>query len=248
MKIEYNGLCDKGLKREINQDAVFMGTEGSRALFVVADGMGGHSHGEKASRGVTEEFRQWWNSFHIEDYDGNFNAMVCSLRERIEFANQQIFKEYNQAGICGTTMVALFIYQNQYCIFSSGDSRIYHLRRWSMKQITVDDVWENQPEIKSSFRKSVLKAHPNYGKLLHAIGTKEKVILTVKTDVWLDGDRFLLCSDGLYKMCNFRDIKYFIKAYKGRRGGNSLMEEILQTVYERGAKDNVSVVLALCRE
>lgn len=247
MTIEHNGLCDQGLKRRINQDAVFMGTGEYSALFVVADGMGGHSHGEKASRAVVEEFRRWWKMFR-EDRVRDFQHIVQELKNETACINQKIFCQFQKDGVCGTTLAVLFIYYDQYCILSVGDSRVYHLRGWHMRQITVDDVWENQPEIILRGSRKNLSSHPNYGKLLHAVGTEDECTVNVRTDFLHNGDRFLLCSDGLYKMCDTKEIKSFMRSYKGRKNGSTVMEQILQTVYEKGARDNVSVIIALCRQ
>lgn len=243
MRVEYCGVSDKGEKRDVNQDAIFMDARENMALFAVADGMGGYQHGEAASGAIVAEMRKWWEELSGEGGREAFDEMAYMLKQRLELANRIIYEKYNASGICGSTVVVLFIYGRNYCIYSSGDSRIYYLSGWIWKQLTVDDVWENQPEISSGYSKGELKQHVNYGKLLHAIGISESMAVNGKTDLLKSGDCFLLCSDGLYKMCREKDMKKTVRDYKSGKDGQKLLEQLLQKVYENGARDNVSIVM-----
>lgn len=242
MKIEYCGISDKGKKREINQDAVFMESYKDKALFVVADGMGGHSHGEMASAIIVEEMGKWWGEFIRKDRREDFHEAVSLLRQRLELINRVIYERYNASQVCGSTLAALLLCEGNYCVFSSGDSRIYCRSRFRVKQLTTDDVWENQPEAKQ-YSEEKRKNHPDYGKLIYAMGVFPDAVIRGKTDTLNINDCFLLCSDGLYKMCGEEDIKRTLKDYRNGKDGRQLLARLLKEVYENGASDNVSVIL-----
>lgn len=248
MRIEYCGISDKGAVRELNQDAIFMDVNEDTALFAVADGMGGHMYGEAASGIIVEQLRQWWDERHaVSHKTGNLEDMdkvVCSLREQIIYANSVIHEQYNNgADVCGSTLVVLLIWGSSYCIFSCGDSRVYYAKGRRCEQVTVDDVWENQPHIIAEYEPRQIREHAYYGRLIRAVGVSENVILKEQINVLESGGRFLLCSDGLYKMCPKKEIEKTLRRYKGNRNGDKLLERTMRRVYADGARDNVSVIL-----
>lgn len=248
MRIEYCGICDKGIQRLMNQDAVFMGAHGEMALFAVADGMGGHTRGEAASGTIIAEIKEWWEGLLSGIHGDEFGYIVFSLQQQLELANRIIYEHYNSRGVCGSTVVVLLIHGRNYCVLSSGDSRIYYLNRRSWEQLTVDDVWENLPETRMNYSPNQQREHANYGKLTQAVGIASRMAMRGKRDVLKKGDRFLLCSDGLYKMCGEEAVKGLLKEYKGKKNGDKLLGRILREVYENGAKDNISVVLVWWRK
>ena len=199
MRLEFAGKCDIGQKREINQDSFCAYQREDAGLFVVADGMGGYTDGEKASQKVVAELSNWWNSFSPVLFDYEFKRMILSIEQAIEYANKCIYMELNRSNICGTTVTVLFIYRNLYGIIYAGDSRCYFSHRRQWRQLTVDEVWENQSSI--SNRERMMKDHPNRGKLVNAVGIKDSVQCRILTDNISDNTFFLLCTDGLYKYC-----------------------------------------------
>lgn len=263
MRIEYCGICDRGKVRRVNQDAVFMEAQGDMALFAVADGMGGHLHGEVASNAIMAGMEECWKELAFGEFRGayklfgvsslqssagEFAGMVSVLRRHLENANRAIMESCRKWEICGSTVAALLIHKRNYCILSSGDSRIYYFNGWACKQLTVDDVWENQPEVVRRYHPKQRKMHADYGKLVHALGISDTAAVSGKTDTLKGGDRFLLCSDGFYKMCNSREVRRILKEYRGNSNGEELLGQIKQIVYGNGAKDNVSVILVRISE
>lgn len=244
MRLEAAGKSDIGLKRKINQDAFCIFQNGEAGLFAVADGMGGYANGEKASRKVIEELGRWWLSFLPENYGFEFRRMLQAVEQVIEYANRYIYAEYNQKETCGTTVAVLFIYGNLYAVIYAGDSRCYleHRRKW--KQITVDEVWENQSNLEEKERR--MKDHPNRGKLVNAVGIKNSICCRVVTDAVCPGSVFLVCSDGLYKFCTDRFMKKCLSKVNGRKNAEWAVDELVREVYANGAGDNVSVVVVRC--
>lgn len=241
MHLEYAGRSDIGKVREINQDAFGMFQKEDAGLFVVADGMGGYANGEKASQTVVAELSNWWNSFSPVLFGYEFQRMMSSIEQVIEYANEIIYTQYNQNEICGTTIVVLFIYQNYYGILYAGDSRCYMAQGRKWDTLTVDDVWENQPSVSKQER--MMPAHPNRGKLVNAIGVHKHVSCRMITDVLDKGTVFVLCSDGLYKFCQDRDLRNRARKCKNEKMMEQGIETLIKMAYDNGAKDNITVVL-----
>lgn len=240
MRHIFSGFSETGAVREINQDSILMKSDGDMGLFCVADGMGGHSEGERASQTIIGCLENWWNSFEKDEFEGDFGRIVFSLSQAIEQANQTIFSMTPPGEICGSTLVALLVFQDKYGIINAGDSRIYMRHKRKVQQATIDDTWENQSDNLLSDKEKMNSA--NFGKLVNAVGASNQVKLTTRTDMLTPGDTFALCSDGVYKYCTE---KLFLKEVK-KANGLSLMQtlaKIKENVYTNGARDNLSLIL-----
>lgn len=238
--MEYKGICDIGLQRKVNQDAIFMAVRGETGLFCVADGLGGHSHGERASGLIVHELEVWWKCFCEEEYNDDFSRMMVALNRVLEEANMKIYQMSGGREICGSTVVALFIYRGKYGVLSAGDSRVYLYKGWRAEQLTVDEVWENQ--IHLSMGEKEEWRHLNKGKLVNAIGIRKEARITSFTDSIKNGTVFMLCSDGLYKMMPERALYKYLKKCR-RYSPDVVADRMLEKVYDGGAADNVSAVL-----
>lgn len=244
MKIDFIGKSDVGSRREKNEDAIMMFSAGEIGIFLVADGMGGYSHGEMASGIIRQEVACWWHQFSEEKYEYNFHRMMMALSQVIENANKIIYEELNQGRICGSTVILLFVYKEMYGMIHAGDSRGYLLQGRKLQQITVDDNWENQPGISEVERANM--NHPNRGKLVNAVGIRPNLQCKISTNQMTAETVFLLCSDGLYKMCPEKKIKNCMKQCRKERKMEQMRDKLLEIVYENGAKDNVSFIIVKC--
>lgn len=247
MRIVYSGVCDIGLKREENQDSIvtYSGKKEDVSLFVVADGMGGYASGELASQTITYQLFQWMEHFSAYLYEGNFLKMMESLENKLEEINREIFFKYNQNQVCGSTCILLFIYKEYYGIINIGDSRIYKKEGWKIRTMMKDDVWENSQDVRGKLSEKEIMNHPNYGKLLQSVGTKENLALASKTDILRQGDTFLLCSDGLYKMCSEKKLAGMLQ-FVSESKVEKCVKKMLSACYKAGASDNVSIIVVKC--
>ena len=243
MKIIYSGISDVGLKRKINQDAIFFSSdkECEVYLFAVADGMGGHFNGEIASQTIVMGMRDWLDNFS-KDYHNTkgFSGIMISLRNKLEQINAEIYSKYNQQNICGSTCVILVIYQDMYGVISIGDSRVYLRRGLKLKSLMEDDVWENQVDIRENLDIREIKEHPNYGKLVHAVGTNKDISISVKTDCLKSKDTFLLCSDGLSGAISESDMESILSKSISLK---EMCDELVDVAYNNGSTDNITVVI-----
>lgn len=244
MKLAVSSICDVGKKRTKNQDAILVCQDEPHgfALFLVADGMGGYADGEKASEAIATGMQDWLNQLDIEQFPSNAAAMLCAIRDRLLQINDYIWSRWNQKQICGSTCSLLFFFRDIYGVFSVGDSRVYRCRGLRCSQITRDDVWENQREIMERYRKQDISLHPDYGKLVHAMGSEKPLGYSMFTDVLSPGDVFALCSDGIYKMCRSGYLKRkFLSCHWADL--DKVRDSIVSTVYRNGAADNLSLIL-----
>lgn len=235
MKISYSLLSEIGKSREINQDAVFAYDSNEFGLFIVADGMGGLSEGERASKEIINSYQTWieQNERVVKDMDPG--TVLAELRTVLSQANDRINDETKSGQTCGSTVVVLFLRKDFYAIISVGDSRIYEIEKkilyTKLRQLTTDDVWKYEGD--------------NTGKLTNAVGINSRLKCHAQSDTLKRNNMFLLCSDGIYRYCQEKDMVNSIIKYMPKKL-ESAAKEIKQTVYQNGAGDNLSLILVYC--
>lgn len=245
MTCSYAAITDIGLSRDNNQDSIYAQAKNEFGLFVVADGMGGYSDGEIASARICEELKTWWESF---DKNGKISSadLIEELSIRINQKSRAIYDEFAEKAIKGgTTVCALIIMGNTYAVVSVGDSRTYLIQN-EVKQLTIDDVWENLPEFKDWPEEKKL-ADPRYGKLTQAVGFDEEIIPRIVRGVVSKGMRFLVCSDGVYKYCYESELKKIMKNSLFEKTTERMVRDIKKCVESHGAGDNFSAIVCSIR-
>jgi PPM family protein phosphatase len=248
--LEAFALSDPGLVRKGNEDGYICNRE--LGLFVVADGMGGHSAGEVASRLAVEAVDGFIRRSQ-EDADISWPFGVDQqltlpgnrLRTAIHLANRRVFRaaESNDdyTGM-GTTLTGILVGDDRVAYAHVGDSRLYALTADSFRQVTRDDTWvatilANDPKMTPAD----VARHPMRHVLTNVVGAREQVDVQVGEFPLLPDTLFLLCSDGLYGMMKEDGIERTLRA------GGPLPEvgqTLLQAALDGGGHDNVTVVLA----
>ena len=239
-----------GRKRTHNEDS-FALVE-SENLYLVADGMGGHSSGEVASRMAIETMAEFFAATSADPeatwpykmdkargYDEN------RLVTGIKLANRRIYeaaqRETRLHGM-GTTMVAVLAVRDAMLIGHVGDSRVYRVRNGALEQLTEDHSLLNDYIKMKSMTPEEIESFPHKNVIVRALGMKE----TVKVDAILDspkpGDLYLLCSDGLCGPATDEEIKEIVLKHKDLR---ETAQALIDRANEHGGPDNVTVVL--CR-
>ncbi|MGN0691124.1 MAG: PP2C family protein-serine/threonine phosphatase [Oscillospiraceae bacterium] len=233
MKIEFSKFTSAGLVRENNQDSVFAAADGEYGLFAVADGMGGHFHGEIASEEIVSALEKWWAEFIASPYE--YDKCYDELKQILYNVNDRIYDEYSKNGqICGSTVAILFIFRNRYMLINSGDTRIYSRSFFKIRQESVDHVYGREAVITGLVTKKEAEELPDGDRLTAAVGCRERLALYIASAP-LGRKSFLICSDGVYKYCGRFDIDaaLFMK---------DPTEFICRKVTEGGAGDNFSFV------
>lgn len=243
-RLSIASLTDTGCVRTINEDSIYCEEGDGISVFCVADGMGGYENGEKASGIIVETVKSWVRDFYPEKYENNFLAVSDDFEECLQKANQIIFQCYNRSRICGSTLVAMLIFQEKYAVFWLGDSRLYRKRSFRFEQLTRDDTWQNSPMLRREFSEEEIKHDKRYGKIVQAIGIQERVVPHRLTDKLKNGDYFLLCSDGVYRTCDNQLLKEICRdRIINRYPFSEKIKQVKIRAYEQGAPDNFSLIL-----
>ncbi len=247
--VEAFAISDAGLVRKSNEDSYICDEQ--LQLYAVADGMGGHSAGEVASRLAVEAIEAFI-SRSAEDGDFSWPYGVDPLmslggnrlRTAVFLANRRVHRTSESrddyAGM-GTTVTAALISGNRLSFAHVGDSRLYELRGNNLVQITQDDSWvatilSSEP----SLTKSDLAHHPMRHVLTNVIGARDQVEIQVGELTLSPGSLFLICSDGLHGMADDATLARVLLA-----GGrlDELGHALVQEAIAAGGHDNITAVL-----
>ena len=109
--------------------------------------------------------------------------------------------------------------------------------------MTTDDIWDLQPDTLMNYTKEQIASHESSGKLTQAVGTRPQMNIHVITERMKRGQVFLLCSDGLFKFCEEAAMEKGLKHIKSEETMKKTLDSYMQTVFDHGAGDNVSVIL-----
>jgi len=233
MRFECASRTHVGLKRKINEDSILVETE--RGLWVVADGMGGHEAGEVASAMVVDALRALPRT-------GDLDQLAASADEALSATNRELIRLAQSNGLgksIGTTVVGLAISDGQFRCFWSGDSRGYRLRDGMISRVTRDHSLVQQLVDSGILKEEEAELHENSSVITRAVGVAEQFSVDVVGGETQAGDLFLLASDGLTRVVNDREIAIELE----RSPPEQAADNLLQMVLERGAPDNVSIII-----
>ncbi|KAA6187494.1 serine/threonine-protein phosphatase [Thiohalocapsa marina] len=221
-----------GCVRSVNQDAFL--DRPDLGLWAVADGMGGHAAGERASALVVETLARLPSPRFL----GRSTEQLESL---IQEANRQLIAEAAAKGdeIIGTTLVALLALGGACALLWVGDSRIYRLREGRLTQLTTDHTEVQQWVAQGMLSPDEADAHPHANVLSRAIGAEDELQIDTAIDSLHPGDRYLLCSDGLSKELS----RERIGALLASGAPTETVQQLIETTCEAGARDNVTALV-----
>ena len=248
------GYSHVGLKRSHNEDQ-FQILE-KQKLYIVADGMGGHSCGEVASQlavdSVVKFFEQTkddtevtWPFRSDKNLKYHENRLLCGIR----LANQRIFDQAQShvkyRGM-GTTIVTILIQKNEVYVGHVGDSRVYIFRNSQLEQLTEDHSLLNDFKKARKMTEEEIANFPHKNIIVRALGMRETVQVDISRLIAEPGDILLLCSDGLSGMISDERIAEIIEKYKGNL--KLCCHELINEANEAGGHDNITAILAHVHE
>ncbi|TFD53502.1 serine/threonine-protein phosphatase [Cryobacterium sp. Hh7] len=223
-----------GKVRSNNQDSGYAG----RTLFVVADGMGGHAGGDVASSIATKRIIEADRPY-ASAQDAEFALQAALIGANAQLA-ETVFEHAELTGM-GTTVSAIVVLENEVAIAHIGDSRIYLLRDNELSQITIDHTFVQRLVDSGRITEAEAMVHPRRSVLMRVLGDVE-ASPEIDTSILatIDGDRWLLCSDGLTGVVSHTGIA---SALASGANAQDVADLLVKESLDGGAPDNVTVVI-----
>ena len=247
LRARSSGLSDVGVIRSHNEDCFEIDPQ--HQVFVVADGMGGHSHGEIASRIAVDAIREFVSRTGDTDstlpfeMDPSLSRQGNRIRAAIRIAHDRVLRAIRQDASLhgmGTTVVGILLDGDSVSVAHVGDSRAYRVRDGKLELLTQDHTWVNEQVVAGFLSEEQARAHPLKNVVTRALGGDTEIDIDVDEHKVQSGDLFLLCSDGLTTMLTDDEILARLRA-PGRL--EELCGRLVRDANSRGGYDNVSVVL-----
>lgn len=229
LQLQWGVRSDRGLRREQNEDAVFA----AEPLFAVADGMGGYEAGDVASRICLEVLASSTEA-------GSISA--ASLDDALQRADTRIRERTGARA--GTTLAGVALVEeagNSYwLVFNVGDSRTYLLSQGHLQRVSVDHSEVQEMLEAGALTSEEARAHPRRNVITRALGLGENG----QADYWMlpaqEGDRVLVCSDGLSSEVTDEAILEILARVEDAQPA---ADALLQAALDNGGRDNVSLVV-----
>jgi protein phosphatase len=239
--------------RRTNEDALFK--DEALGLLVVADGMGGHAAGEVASRLAVEAvvgFIRRTSEDHEHSWpygiDSSLSFNANRLRTAVYLANRRVFREaesHDDYTGMGTTIVAALVLDGVLSVAHVGDSRLYQTSGGQLVQLTRDDSWAATVLVQRPLDAATAEQHPMRHVLTNVLGARDNTDIHVQDRPVVSGDRLLLCTDGLHGSLTDEMIQTLLAQQPNM---DKTAEALVRAALDRGSRDNVTALVAVCEE
>ncbi|MGH2508937.1 MAG: Stp1/IreP family PP2C-type Ser/Thr phosphatase, partial [Ktedonobacteraceae bacterium] len=209
LRLDVAQLTDVGRKRDHNednmayvipQDPKVMAHKG--ALFIVADGMGGHAAGEVASEIAVDTVS---NIYYQDDNDDVPTSLLQAIRRANAAIQQRAAENMLRSGM-GTTCVAAVLRGNMAYIANIGDSRAYLVRQSRIRQVSQDHSWVAEQVRAGLLTEEQARTHAQRNVITRSLGTQVEVDIDIFREPLEEGDTLVLCSDGLSGLVNDEEL------------------------------------------
>lgn len=240
--MKFSTITNIGKIRKDNEDSFSNISLGDLDFFIVADGMGGHSKGEIASKLAAKLFIQYIKEADISSYD----SYIKLQEDAIFYANQEIYNLSLEDGNIkmGTTVVCLCVdHKNKtYYLTHLGDSRAYIYRNDKLSQLTRDHSLVNDLLDSGSLTEDEAENFINKSAITRAVGTEQKVIPDSKSLPMEAGDIILMVTDGLTNELTDEKISEIVKDNKDPY---QISSKLIEEAIDHGGRDNITVTTIL---
>ncbi|HWZ19845.1 MAG TPA: Stp1/IreP family PP2C-type Ser/Thr phosphatase [Ktedonobacteraceae bacterium] len=247
LRLDVAQLTDVGRKREHNEDNMafvipkdsqVMASKG--ALFIVADGMGGHAAGEVASEIAVDTVS---NMYYQEDSNDVTVSLLRAIRRANASIHQRAAENLLRTGM-GTTCVAAVLRGNMAYIANVGDSRAYLLRGNQVKQISYDHSWVAEQVRAGLLTEEQARTHAQRNVITRCLGTQAEVDVDVFHEALHEGDSLVLCTDGLSGLVSDEELQRIVEQFVPQESVYHLVER----ANENGGPDNITAIVMRVQE
>ncbi len=254
--MKYAGFTDIGKYRTENQDSFdIVAFNENAVLAIVCDGMGGAAGGKIASSLALSSFINYLdlqiNEKNVSLADKNpvnLDILEEMMKEAVKEANHTVF-EYAKDSVellgMGTTLVACLVIDNECLVCNVGDSRLYHLSKTSMRQITRDHSYVQMLIDTGMLQSEMAAAHPDRNVIMRAVGTRAGVTAETFRVTLQPNETILLCSDGLSNYVSNESMYTIIWGSEDifNLDEKKKVQTLIQAANEGGGRDNITAVL-----
>ena len=247
LRLDVAQLTDVGRKREHNEDNMafvipkdpqVMANKG--ALFIVADGMGGHAAGEVASEIAVDTVS---NMYYQDDSDDVAVSLQRAIRRANASIHQRAAENMLRTGM-GTTCVAAVLRGNMAYIANVGDSRAYLLRGSQVKQISQDHSWVAEQVRAGLLTEDQARTHAQRNVITRCLGTQAEVDVDGFHEELNEGDSLVLCTDGLSGLVSDEELLRIVEQFVPQESVYHLVER----ANENGGPDNITAIVVRVQE
>lgn len=231
-RLRHAAVTHVGRVRKVNEDSIL--TLPDQNIWLVADGMGGHSAGDFASQTIVAQVA---GQAHYDDPATQMRV----LRQSIKAAHATILDEIaaRNAGTIGAAVVALMISADFFVCFWAGDCRLYRLREGQIDLLTTDHSLVADLVLAGQMTWDEADHHPQSNAITRAVGVGDELDLDKVRGRIAPGDRYLLCSDGLNKYATFDVLQRILST----KPIETVAQDLLQVALDGGGADNISVIV-----
>lgn len=240
---------DVGRVRELNEDSLFtfevnrtiVSVSFPICLLAVADGMGGHSAGEVASREIVNQLAAKSASLlapEVSQPDWNGKRW---FEEIVKQVNQAVFDLRTSVGSdMGSTLAAVLAVDKRAFITHVGDSRVYLFNANGWQQLTEDHSLVEKLVASGRVQREDVRIHPQRNVIYRTIGDRTQEDLQIQEIQLVSGDRLLLCSDGLWEMVDEAEM---LEIIMDAAHPQEACDRLVEAANAAGGEDNISVVI-----
>jgi len=241
---------DPGLRRSSNEDSYRVRPD--IGLFIVADGMGGHVAGEVASRIAVEASEAFIEETAGADknrtwpfpFEPSISLEANRLKAAFRLANRRIaaaIADEQELRGMATTATAMLAGTRTACVAHVGDSRVYVLRGTALSQLTHDHSWVEEQVRAGTMSPSAARQHPWRNVVTRALSGGDDPEVDTQDIEPKPGERYLLCSDGLFTAINDQQIAAILSDPKGSL--QDICQRLVEAANAAGGPDNITALV-----
>jgi serine/threonine protein phosphatase PrpC len=222
-----------GRVRQANEDSLLARPE--IGLWAVADGMGGHQRGDYASRLITDRLASLPSASDAQ-------SLRHAVEQTLDECHQHLLAYGGADTVCGSTILALLIWDRHFACLWAGDSRLYRQRADHFERLSTDHSVVQELVERGELSRLDALTHPWRNRITRAVGVGPELELEAIHGAVLSGDLFLLCSDGLSSEVDDPRIARILETQPLDSAADALLEQALAA----GGRDNITLVLVRC--